>query len=77
MQINQYDRVRLTDGRTATVVEVFGDNEWFIVDVDLDGDWETIGVWKKDIQEVQFLFGNKSKHELPIKLYCVRFIGQQ
>lgn len=52
MQINQYDRVRLKDGRTATVVEVFGDNEWFIVDVDLDGDRETIGAFKNEIQEV-------------------------
>ena len=52
MQINQYDRVRLKDGRTATVVEVFGDNEWFIVDVDLDGDWEPIGAFKNEIQEV-------------------------
>lgn len=51
MQINQYDRVRLKDGRTATVVEVFGDNECFIVDVDLGGDWETVDVWKKDILE--------------------------
>ena len=52
MQINQYDQVRLKDGRTATVVEVFGDNEWFIVDVDLDGDWETIGAFNNEIQEV-------------------------
>lgn len=52
MQINQYDRVRLKDGRTATVVEVSGDNECFIVDVDLGGDWETVDVWKKDILEV-------------------------
>ena len=52
MQINQYDQVRLKDGRTATVVEVLGDNEWFIVDVDLDGDWETIGAFKNEIQEV-------------------------
>ena len=52
MWINQYDRVRLKDGRTATVVEVFGDNEWFIVDVDLDGDWETIGAFKNEIQEI-------------------------
>ena len=37
MWINQYDRVRLKDCRTATVVDVFGDNERFIVDVDLDG----------------------------------------
>ena len=50
MQINQYDRVRLKDGRTATIVEVFGDNEWFIIDVDLDGDWETVGAFKSDIQ---------------------------
>ena len=52
MQINQYDQVRLKDGRTATVVEVFGDNEWFIVYVDMDGDWETIGAFKNEIQEV-------------------------
>lgn len=52
MSIEQYDRIRLKDGRTATVVEVFGDNEWFVVDIDLGGDWETIGVWKKDILEI-------------------------
>lgn len=52
MIIEQYDRIRLKDGRTATVVEVFGDNEWFIIDVDLDGDWETIGAFKNEIQEI-------------------------
>lgn len=52
MWTNQHDRVRLKDGRTATVVEVYGDNECFIVDVDLGGDWETIDVCKKDILEV-------------------------
>ena len=52
MRANQYDRIRLKDGRTATVVEILGGGAAFIIDVDLDGDWETIEVRKDDIEEV-------------------------
>lgn len=47
-----YDRIRLTDGRTASVVEIFGENTDFIVDVDCDGDWDTISVRAEDIAEL-------------------------
>lgn len=53
MKIEQYDKVLLKDGRTASVVEIFGDGEVYLVDVDLLGpDWETISVQKEDIKEV-------------------------
>ena len=50
-KINLYDRIRLTDGRTASVVEIFGEDTDFIVDIDLDGDWDTIAIRDKDIAE--------------------------
>lgn len=53
MKIKQYDRIKLQDGRTATVVEIFGDDELYLVDVDLPGpDWDTISVKKEDIESV-------------------------
>lgn len=50
-KINLYDRIRLTDGRTASAVEIFGEGTDFIVDIDLDGDWDTIAIRDKDIAE--------------------------
>lgn len=50
-KINLYDRIRLTDGRSASVVEIFGEGTDLIVDIDLDGDWETIAIRDKDIAE--------------------------
>lgn len=41
MKYEQYQRILLKDGRTATIVEILGKQEAFIVDIDLDGDWET------------------------------------
>lgn len=52
MKNKLYDRIRLTDGRTASVVEIFGENTDFIVDVDCDGDWDTISVRAEDIAEL-------------------------
>lgn len=52
MKINQYDKIRLKDGRTATVVEVLEEGV-YIVDVDLPGpDWDTIEVWQNEIANV-------------------------
>lgn len=50
--IKQYDRIRLKDGRTATVVEIMGANTDFIVDIDLEGDWDTISIHAEDIEEI-------------------------
>ena len=52
MDFNLYDRIRLKDGRTASVVEIFGDGEDLLVDVDLEKYWETIWIKKDDIQEL-------------------------
>lgn len=43
--IKQYDEVILKDGRRGAVVEVFGDQELFEIDVGSSPkDWETITV---------------------------------
>ena len=59
--LKQYDHIRLTDGRTATIVEIFGDYEAFLVDVDLDNDWDTIDIWPKDIFELLEFYPPDSK----------------
>lgn len=53
MKIEQYDKIILKDGRTASVVEIFGDGQVYLVDVDLPGpDWETISIKRDDIKAV-------------------------
>ena len=53
MKINEFDKVLLKDGRTASVVEIFGDGEAYLVDVDLpDNEWDTIDVKPEDIVQV-------------------------
>lgn len=52
MDIKQYDDVKLKDGRTGTVVEVF-DGKSFLVDVGSSPkDWETIDVRIDEIEDV-------------------------
>ncbi len=49
--MKQYDIVRLKDGRTGVIVEIFDDA--CEIDIgDSPEDWETISVEKKDIIEV-------------------------
>lgn len=51
--IKQYDRVRLKDGREGEVVEVWGDQEAFEVDVGTSpDDWETVTVQPDQIEAV-------------------------
>lgn len=53
MTVKQYDKVRLKDGRTCTIVEVLKEDKAYIVDVDLAGpDWETIEIRREDIDEI-------------------------
>lgn len=53
MTIKQYDKVRLKDGRTCTIVDILEDGTAYIADVDLPGpDWETIGIQHEDICEI-------------------------
>lgn len=51
--IKDYDKIRLADGRTGQVDEVLGDQELFIVDVDVGKfEWETEEFKRDDILEV-------------------------
>ena len=51
--IKQYDHVLMTDGREGIVVEVFGDQEEFLVDVRLSPhDWDTILATREDIEQL-------------------------
>jgi len=57
MEIKQYDRVILKDGRKAQIIEVFEAGVAYLADVDIlypDGsmDWETIDVKQEDIEKV-------------------------
>ena len=53
MNLQQYDKIVLKDGRTATIVEVLDDGKAYIVDVDLPGpDWETVEIDQSDIKSV-------------------------
>lgn len=53
MTIKQYDRLVLTDGRTATVVEILEDGVAYLVDVDLsDDEWDTIQIKQEDIKHI-------------------------
>lgn len=53
MNIRQYDKILLKDGRTASVIEICEPGVAYIVDVDLPGpDWETIGIMEDEIASV-------------------------
>ncbi|WP_258107206.1 hypothetical protein [Christensenella minuta] len=51
--IKQYDAVLLKDGRRGAVVEVYGDQDVFDVDVGSSPkDWDNITVKRDDIEKV-------------------------
>ena len=53
MRIKMFDHVILKDGREGAVVEIFGDQEIFEVDIGSSPeDWETITVKREDIDKV-------------------------
>ena len=48
--IKQYQKIKLKDGKDAVVVEILGDGEAFIADVEIsEGDYETETIYPKDI----------------------------
>lgn len=52
-RIDQYDTVKLKDGREGAVVEVLGDQDIFEVDVGSSPeDWDTITVKRDEIEDV-------------------------
>ena len=52
--VRQYANVRLKDGRTGAVIEIYGDQEFFDVDVGSSpADWETVyDLTREDIVEI-------------------------
>lgn len=52
MKIKQYDRVLLTDGNQASIVEIFEEDKLFLADIDKDGDTFTEDVKIEEIKEV-------------------------
>lgn len=53
MIVKQYDKVRLKDGRTCTIVDILEEGVAYIADVNLPGpDWETIDVRQEDIDAI-------------------------
>lgn len=52
-KIEDFDRVVLKDGREGAVVEIFGEQELFLVDIGSSPkDWETIEVRRDEIEKV-------------------------
>lgn len=53
MKIEEYDKVLLKDGRTASIVEILEEGVAYLVDVDLPGpDWDTVEIWHNEIASV-------------------------
>lgn len=52
MKIKQYDRVLLTDGNKASIVEIFEEGKLFLADIDKDGDTYTEDVTIGEIEKV-------------------------
>ena len=52
MKIKQYDRVLLSDGNEATIVEIFEEDTLFLADIDKDGDTYTEDVSINEIEQI-------------------------
>lgn len=49
-EIQLYEHIQLKDGREGSVVEIFGDQEVFLVDIGSSpADWDNIQVYREDI----------------------------
>ena len=52
MRIKQYNRVLLTDGNKASIVEIFEEDKLFLADIDKDGDTYTEDLTVEEIQSI-------------------------
>ena len=52
MKIKLYDKVKLKDGRNASIVEILGDNEAYIADIDIGNDYDTETVYPEQIERI-------------------------
>ncbi len=50
--IKLYDKVKMKDGREASIVEILGNGEAFIADIDIGGDYETDTIYLEQIDKV-------------------------
>lgn len=51
-QIQEFEHIRLKDGREGAVVEIFGDQDMFLVDIGSGPeDWDTISVKRSEIAD--------------------------
>jgi hypothetical protein len=51
--ISLYQRVKLKNGKNAAIVEILGNGEAFIADIEIsEGDYETETIYPKDIKSV-------------------------
>ena len=53
MEINQYDRVLLTDGNKASIVEIFEEDKLFLADIDKNGDTYTEEISVDKIEKLE------------------------
>ena len=52
MKVKLYDRVLLTDGNPASIVEIFEEGKFFLADIDKDGDTYTEDISAEDILRI-------------------------
>lgn len=53
MKIKEFDRVLLKDGREGDVMEIYGNDEAFLITIGEDEcTWENIDVKREDIEKV-------------------------
>jgi hypothetical protein len=50
--LKMYDKVKLKDGREASIVEILGKNEAYIADIDIGGDYETDTIYPYQIEKI-------------------------
>ena len=51
-EISMFDHVKLKDGREGAVVEIFGNQDVFLVDIGTSSaDWDTIEVQRSEIMD--------------------------
>ena len=50
--INLYDKVKLTNGSIATIVEILGNDEAYIADIETDNDYDTNTIYPNEIKEI-------------------------
>lgn len=47
--VKLYDKVKLKDGRDASIVEILGEHEAYIADIDIGGDYETDTIYPDEL----------------------------